>query len=238
MRDGADRALVIAFAASILLHAAIFGILPVWRELSALVPPEPEPLIARVVRPKPAPVEEASKPAPPPPPRRAPLVRPAPAPAPTPEPAPAPDAPAQAALPAPQAVPEPAAAPAPAVAAPPVAYVPPQPAAPAAPAIDPVAVDRYQRGLIDEAVRHKRYPRVAIDNNWQGEVVVRMTIGADGRIAALRVARGSGYEVLDRQALEMFRSAKPLVPIPRELRGREFELELRAIYNLRDQRSG
>ena len=86
--------------------------------------------------------------------------------------------------------------------------------------------------------RYKRYPRVAIDNNWEGEVVVRMAVGADGRIAALRVARSSGHEVLDRQALEMFRSAKPRVQIPGELRGREFELELRAVYSLRDQRSG
>jgi len=63
-------------------------------------------------------------------------------------------------------------------------------------------------------------------------------IGADGRIVALRVARGSGHAVLDQQALEMFRNAKPQVLIPGELRGREFELELRAVYSLRDPRSG
>jgi hypothetical protein len=44
--------------------------------------------------------------------------------------------------------------------------------------------------------------------------------------------------VLDSQALEMFKRAKPLVPIPSALRGKEFIIELRAIYNLRDQDSG
>jgi hypothetical protein len=44
--------------------------------------------------------------------------------------------------------------------------------------------------------------------------------------------------VLDRQALEMFRQAQAQVPLPAALRGKEVRLELRAIYNLRDQGSG
>lgn len=99
-----------------------------------------------------------------------------------------------------------------------------------------MALQRYQRGVIDAAARFKRYPRAAIDNGWQGEVVAKMTIGADGRIAYLSVKTSSGYPALDRQALEMFRNAKLLVSIPRELRGREFALDLRAMYDLRDAR--
>jgi protein TonB len=230
MRDGAIRALAIAFIVSILLHAAILGLLPRLRELAALVPPAPVPLIARVVRPAPppappAPVQESRQT----PPSRAIAPAPVVAPPPAPGPLPAPQAQPSATAP-PARAPEPAPAPAPAL-------VTPAPA-PSAPAIDPGALEHYRQGLIGQAVRHKRYPRVAIDNNWEGEVVVRMAVGADGRIAALRVARSSGHEVLDRQALEMFRNAKPLVQIPGELRGREFELELRAVYSLRDQRSG
>jgi protein TonB len=112
----------------------------------------------------------------------------------------------------------------------------PVPAAPPGP--DPGALDRYRLQLVTVAARFKRYPRSAIDNNWEGLVVVRMTVGADGRIAALGVAKSSGHEVLDRQALDMFRTAKPFVQLPPELAGREFELELRAIYSLRDQPSG
>lgn len=229
MRDGASRALAIAFVVSILLHAAIFGLLPRLRELAALVPPEPVPLFARVVRPvppPPAPAQELRKPAPPPPAVRAPAAESTPAAAPEPERVPAPQAQAPA---SPQAEPAPEPAPAPVIVA---------PAPPPAPTIDPGALERYRQGVIGQAARYKRYPRAAIDNNWEGEVVVRMTIGADGRMVALRVARSSGHEVLDQQALEMFRNAKSFVQIPGELRGREFELELRAVYNLRDQRSG
>jgi len=236
MREGAARAIAIAFLASIALHAAIFSVLPRARELMALLPPEPVPLIARVVRPAPppkpapAPVQEVRKPAPPPP-RRASIATTGPAPIATPEPGPAAQPPAREPRPlALEVAPAAAPAPAPAVVAP-----APQPAAVS---IDLGAVERFRQGLIAEAARDKPYPRVAIDNNWQGEVVVRMLVGADGRIAGLSVAQSSGHEVLDRQALEMFRNAKPRVPVPAALRGRAFELELRAVYSLSAQRSG
>ena len=104
--------------------------------------------------------------------------------------------------------------------------------------VDFAAQEGYRVSLNIAAARFKRYPRAAIDNGWEGEVVLLLSIGADGRIAALRVKASSGYELLDRQALDMFRNAKPFVPVPRALQGREFEIELRAIYSLKDQGSG
>jgi protein TonB len=122
----------------------------------------------------------------------------------------------------------------------PIAKAEPQPGPPAPSAAqdDAGSVDQYRLQLISVAKRYKRYPRVAMDNNWEGDVVVRMVIDANGMIAAVSVKTGSGHEVLDSQALEMFKRAKPLVPIPSALRGREFIIELRAIYNLRDHDSG
>ena len=122
----------------------------------------------------------------------------------------------------------------------PIAKAEPQPgpAAPSAERIDAGSVDEYRLQLISAAKRYKRYPRVAMDNNWEGDVVVRMVIGAGGMIAAASVKTGSGHEVLDQQALEMFKRAKLLVAVPSALRGKEFIIELRAIYSLRDQDSG
>jgi len=231
MREGANRSLGVAVLASILLHALLLA-LPVTRELSALTPPEPRPLVARVARPEspPAPpqlpVREIRKPEPQ---RPGPIAKPAPA---APQPAPV----------APPATPAaPALAPAPAPAPAPVPRIDPSVVATVAPpasAVEAGALERYRQAVTRAAARFKRYPRVAIDNNWEGEVVVLAAIGADGRLASLRVKRSSGFEVLDLQALQMFDNASRFVPLPAELRGRACELELRAIYNLRDQRSG
>lgn len=253
-RERANRSFGLALLASILLHALLLAALPSLRELAAQLPQVPAPLVAHLAQPAAsAPAEQ---------PRKLPATekRPAPPPAkatPPPPPvakAPAPSVAAPPPVPAPQAAPAPAipplatsASPSPALAPVPAAALPalgslarlePVPAPAASPGPDPGALDRYRLQLVTVAARFKRYPRSAIDNNWEGVVVVRMTIGRDGGIAALGVAKSSGHDVLDRQALDMFRTATPFVQLPPELAGREFELELRAIYSLRDQPSG
>ena len=223
MRDRASRILGYAVLASLLLHALIFYVVPAAREFAALLPAEPEPLIARVEQLAP----------PPPPPAPAPVAKPAPRPVAPPAPriavpaAPAPVAPAPQF--APQPAPAPAPAPAPQSSPPPIAV---------APSPDTRAVARFRQGVLDVARRDKRYPRVAVDNAWEGAVAVQMAVGADGRIAALRVTRSSGHAVLDREALRLFESAQSRVPIPRELRGQAFEIGVEVVYDLRAQRSG
>jgi periplasmic protein TonB len=258
MRDGANRSFGLALLASILLHALLLAALPSLRELAAQLPQVPAPLVARLLQPaaSPAasvPTEEArnapapeERPAPPPPAAKStpppPVVKADPQPVAKPAPAPAPQAAPALPVQSPAASAGPLAmAPATAASLPSLAPLArleplPAPAAPAGP--DPGALDRYRLQLVTVAARFKRYPRSAIDNNWEGVVVVRMTIGTDGRIAALGIKASSGHEVLDRQALEMFRVATPFVQLPPELAGREFELDLRAIYSLKDQPSG
>lgn len=235
VREGANRALGFAVLASLALHALVLAALPSLQKFVVEAARAPLPLVARLAQPVPEPVA-APPPAPPvakpKPAVRAParqtVAKPAPAPAPAaPVAAPASSAPSVVAPAAPAAAPAP------------VVRLDPVPAPPsAAPPPDTSAQDDYIARLTVAAARFKRYPRAAIDNGWEGAVVVLLTVGADGRIASLRVKAGSGYEILDRQALEMFRNAKPFVPVPRALQGREFEIELRAIYSLRDQGSG
>jgi protein TonB len=199
--------------------------------------PAPEP-------PKPA-VQEAPQPKIEPPP--APVAKPAPAPVakrapePKPEPRPAPAASPAAAAPSKPAA-EPAqtasAAPAaPASAAPktapgPVARVDPQPAAPAPSTEDAGTLEQFRVRIIQAAGRYKRYPRVAMDNNWEGRVGVRIQFNAEGRRASISVASSSGHEVLDKVALDMI--TKAFVPVPPALRGREFTIDIPVIFNLKE----
>ena len=135
--------------------------------------------------------------------------------------------------------PAPVPAPAPVAAPPPVAAVEPQPAPSPAPQAPPAEIpesmsrDQYRVQLIDEARRHKRYPALARENNWQGDVKVAVAVAANGR-PTVTLRGSSGYDVLDRQALEMFSRAARAVPIPPSLRGKEFTLEVRAVYGLED----
>jgi protein TonB len=242
-----NRAFGYAAAASLALHALVLSLkLPVFREA------EPEaaepPLVARLVEPEPpppAPAPPVSKPEPPKPvveakpaatakPKR--LAKPKAEIQAKPERAPLPSPPVAAEEPLEQEpappVPPPVAAPA-APPAPPVVAI--APLAPPA-AVDPAAeLARYRQQLVALAARHKRYPRIARDNGWTGDVVVRIEIGASGAVSSIKVKTSSGYEVLDAQALEMFGRAAPEVAVPPPLRGKPFTVDVRAVYSLTDR---
>jgi periplasmic protein TonB len=249
MNSDPNRAFSYAVIASLVLHGLLlFGISQ--RERARA--PDPQiPIIARLVEPAaPAPVAAAapaqSEPAKPRPRAKPaapkPLAREEPAPVPQTEPAAAAAA-AAAASEEPPLLPMEPTAPAPAPVAPPaIASVAPAAQAPVPPAAqalaDPGSLAQYRLLLISAASKYKRYPRIAMDNNWEGDVVVRMAVGANGRLAALTIQSSSGHAVLDQQALEMFKKASAAVQVPPALRGKEFVFEVRAIYNLTDQDSG
>lgn len=235
-----NRAFHYALGASLALHALALFTMPQLADTARRAASIPPQIIARLMEPAaPAPEPPIAEPVPPvEPPRIKPpspkktakpkaerqlaVEKPAPV-APPPDPEPVLEQ-AQA-LPAPPPVAAiepraPTAAPAPAQAAP-------------QPAPEFLSRDQYRVQLIDEARRHKRYPPLARENNWQGDVRVGVFIGANGR-PTVTLKGSSGYDVLDRQALEMFTQAARAVPLPPGLRGKEFSLEVRAIYGLED----
>jgi protein TonB len=246
----ADRLLAYAIAISLLAHALILALAPGWLDPKKKRASAPPPLVAHLVQPKPAPAPAPApvveRPPQPEMPREAPrkpvpaarvppklvapptaLPTPAPAIAPQPAPVPEPPRPAEAQPPVP-----------PVATAPPV-RVEPVPAPPAAPppaeTADPATLGQYRIAIITAAKRYKRYPRIAIDNNWEGQAEVRMVIAPDGSIASITIKTRSGYESLDQQALEMIRKAKPLTPIPASLRGRGFTVDVPVVFSLKEE---
>ena len=237
-----NRVFSFAVLASIVLHGMmLFGLS---HRSRALPPPEPQvPIVARIAEPPAAP----------------PALAPAPTVTssevqPTPKPRPKPRArkPVEKATPKPQPAPQPPRVveapkgPEPAPAAPPViARTDPAPAAPApapsAQSVEPVQITpdprslaEYRKQIMSAAPRYKRYPPVARENNWEGLVRLRMVFSANGQLASLSVTKTSGHDVLDKQAAEMFTNAVEAVPVPPLLRGKEFAVDVAALYGLKD----
>jgi protein TonB len=98
---------------------------------------------------------------------------------------------------------------------------------------DPRTLDQYRLALIIQARRHKHYPAQAMERGWAGKVEVRLVVTADGSIGDTRVTSSSGYSLLDDQALDMVRKAKPSTRIPPALRGRQFSVDIPIIFDLR-----
>lgn len=187
-----------------------------------LAPPQkaPEPVAA-----PPEPVPEPEQEPPPPPPKQEipkPRPEPKPKPKPAPEPEPAPDPP-------PQSEPEATAPPAVITAPPEVevpTFTPPPPPPPEPPEpIGPTQADLdaarglYKSMLEREIVKHKEYPRIAKMRGWQGEAVIELQIDANGQPSSVKVQTSSGYEALDKTAIEMVRKTVAATRLPDILRG-------------------
>jgi periplasmic protein TonB len=60
-----------------------------------------------------------------------------------------------------------------------------------------------------------KYPQKAYEENEEGNVIVKMSIDADGRLAGAALISSSGYAELDDGALSVVRTAAPFEPLPR-----------------------
>ncbi|MEJ2449920.1 MAG: TonB family protein [Gammaproteobacteria bacterium] len=67
----------------------------------------------------------------------------------------------------------------------------------AAPSPDPAAVASLLRTAL---LRHFHYPVVALQNNWQGKVVLGMRVSATGQVQDAQILQTSGIRILDRAA--------------------------------------
>ncbi len=94
------------------------------------------------------------------------------------------------------------------------------------------AVD-YMARLQAWLERHKEYPRAARMRRQEGVVMLRFTIGRDGRVLAHRIENSSGHRLLDAAVEEMIQRANPLPAPPPEIELAQLELVVPVQFQLR-----
>ena len=82
------------------------------------------------------------------------------------------------------------------------------PAAQPQPATGATARLEHPRLTTDLSRLLKRYPPEARRKGWEGTVILKLEVTADGSLAEAALHRSSGYDILDRAALRMIRSAR------------------------------
>ena len=73
---------------------------------------------------------------------------------------------------------------------------------------------RYRDQLLAHIGRYRQYPAEARRGHQQGTSWVRFLLDREGRVLRLTVERGSGHDLLDREAAAAVRRAEPLPRIP------------------------
>lgn len=100
---------------------------------------------------------------------------------------------------------------------------------------DADGIRAYRIGLAREARANKRYPPLARERGWAGVSEVQVEVSREGLPRQTLLARSSGHELLDREALDlMARAAAATVP-PESLRGRAFTVRLPVVFELEEK---
>jgi len=88
--------------------------------------------------------------------------------------------------------------------------------------------------LLRDLARHFQYPPLARRAGWEGTVLLSVTLDPDGVLAAVRVERSSGHQILDRAAADTLRRVGRIQETARWLQGQTLELLLPIVYRLTD----
>jgi protein TonB len=91
---------------------------------------------------------------------------------------------------------------------------------------------KYGNALWNAISKHKKYPKIAQMRGWQGEAIVELLLDGGGKIKSKKIAQSSGYEALDKQALEMVEKAQPFPAPPEALRGNNFTITVPVPFKL------
>ena len=78
--------------------------------------------------------------------------------------------------------------------------------------------------------RFQHYPEEADKQGQKGVVLLDIDIARDGTVLDVRIARSSGYPLLDAAALQTVRSASPVPPFPARYRRERGSIEVPQSY--------
>lgn len=95
-----------------------------------------------------------------------------------------------------------------------VAAAPPSPPLPPGPSETTPGRDSWEGRVMARLERFRRYPVPARARRQEGVAYVRVSLSREGKLLALALENGSGHALLDQAALDTFRRAEPLPPVP------------------------
>ena len=95
-------------------------------------------------------------------------------------------------------------------------------------------LSNYLNLVISKIQKAKRYPLQARKEKIEGEVKLKFLINSRGELESAELVSSSGFEILDREALEMLHRAVPFPPLPEEIKERGLELNLKVKFHLEE----
>jgi len=91
---------------------------------------------------------------------------------------------------------------------------------------------RYQDSIKQKIQENKKYPRWALRAKHQGIVRIVFDVLHSGDVRDLSLVRSSGFEELDKEALEAVKRASPFANFPEVLKEDEIQIEVDIVFTI------
>jgi protein TonB len=96
-------------------------------------------------------------------------------------------------------------------------------------------LNRIKARLYTDLARHFDYPGIARQRGWEGRVMLAVNVASDGQLQQIRVARSSGFAILDDSALQSLRQVDRIGEAVALLNGRMLAMQIPVIYRLQGE---
>lgn len=96
------------------------------------------------------------------------------------------------------------------------------------------AEEQYTETISERIRRFQHYPDQARKYRMQGKAILAIAVGADGNVKNVALLISSGYDLLDKVAIDMATSAAPFPRAPLALRGRRLSLRVPIAFRIVD----
>jgi protein TonB len=77
-----------------------------------------------------------------------------------------------------------------------------------------------------------RYPSWARTQGIEGEALVKFIVSSSGKAGEVSILNGTGFKILDDDAVNTIKRAGPFPPFPKDVRGDSAVIELSILYTL------
>lgn len=82
----------------------------------------------------------------------------------------------------------------------------------------------WQGLLLDRLNKYQKYPSIAMSQKQQGVPYVRITMDRNGKVISTSLERGSGFPMLDKEAVALPKRASPLPKPPPDIAGNTIQI--------------
>ena len=95
------------------------------------------------------------------------------------------------------------------------------------------AMLRYQDMIKQRIESCRRYPNWAKKQGFEGAVHLTFTVLSNGNTRDIKIARSSGFDILDDEAVSTVKKAAPFPPIPQDLNRSFLKIEVAVVFKLK-----